>query len=92
MGQVSVRYETLIYLSASGTVTSAQTAFGVSLQNYTHDGQTVQAPSTDASVPNSVGNAILAVGGLDTTTNAAHVGAPIPPPDAFANARPCSIY
>ena len=92
MGQVSVRYETLIYLSASGTVTSAQTAFGVSLQNYTHDGQTVQAPSTDASVPNSVGNAILAVGGLDTTKNAAHVGAPIPPPDAFANARPCSIY
>jgi Pro-kumamolisin, activation domain len=93
VGQVSVRYETLIYLSASGTVTSAQTAFGVSLQNYTHDGgQTVQAPSTDASVPNSVGNAILAVGGLDTTKNAAHVGAPIPPPDAFANARPCSIY
>ena len=76
----------------SGTVASAQAAFGVSLQSYTHDGQTVQAPSGDASVPNSVGNAILAVDGLDTTKNAAHVGAPIPPPPAFANARPCSIY
>ena len=67
-------------------------AFGVSLQNYSHDGQTVQAPSSDASVPDSVANAVLAVGGLDTTKNIAHVGAPIPPPPAFANGRPCSIY
>ena len=75
-----------------GTVAAAQTAFGVALHSYTHDGQTVQAPTGDASVPDSLGSAILAVGGLDTTKTAAHVGAPIPPPPAFANARPCSIY
>jgi subtilase family serine protease len=80
------------YITVAGAVAAAQGAFGVSLQSYTHDGQTVQAPSGNASVPNSVGSAILAVGGLDTTKNAAHLGAPIPPPPAFANARPCSIY
>lgn len=80
------------YITAAGTVSAAQGAFGVSLQNYSHDGQTVQAPSSDASVPDSVANAVLAVGGLDTTKNIARVGAPIPPPPAFANGRPCSIY
>jgi subtilase family serine protease len=80
------------YIAAAGTVAAAQGAFAVSLQSYTHDGQTVQAPSSDASVPDSVANAVIAVSGLDTTKNAVHTGAPIPPPDAFANARPCSIY
>ena len=34
------------YVSVSGTVAAAQKAFGVSLQRYRHDGQSVTAPST----------------------------------------------
>ncbi len=79
------------YISATGTVAAAQAAFGVSIHNYSHDGQSVQAPSGAASVPDSIAGSVLAVGGLDTTRTHASVNA-IPPPAAFANARPCSIY
>jgi subtilase family serine protease len=78
------------YISVSGTVAAAQAAFGVSLESYTHDGQTVQAPSGNASVPTSVSGAIQSVSGLDTTQNVMTHSAP--PPPAFVNARPCSIY
>ncbi len=79
------------YISATGDVAAAQAAFGVSIQNYSHDGQNVQAPSGAASVPSSVAGAVLAVGGLDTTKHVAKT-TPIPPPASFVNARPCSIY
>jgi subtilase family serine protease len=78
------------YLSVAGTVAAAQAAFGVSLQTYTHDGQTVQAPSGATSVPASVASAISAVSGLDTTQRKVTHNAP--PPPAFVNARPCSLY
>jgi subtilase family serine protease len=78
------------YLSVAGTVAAAQAAFGVSLQTYTHDGQNVQAPSGATSVPSSVAGAISAVSGLDTTQRKVTHNAP--PPPAFVNARPCSLY
>jgi subtilase family serine protease len=81
------------YVTVSGTVAAAQSAFDVSLHSYTHDGQTVQAPTGATSVPTAVSGAILAVSGLDTTKIAATPSAaPIPPPDLFRNGKPCSIY
>jgi subtilase family serine protease len=79
------------YITATGSVAAAQAAFGVTINNYSHDGQTVQAPSGAASLPDSVAGSVLAVGGLDTTRTHATAGA-IAPPAAFQNARPCSIY
>jgi subtilase family serine protease len=75
------------YISVSGTVAAAQQAFGVSIQNFVHDGQRVQAPTSDVTLPDSVADSVLTVTGLDTT---AHQMAP--PPAGFRNARPCSIF
>ena len=81
------------YVSVSGTVAAAQKAFGVSLQRYQHDGQSVTAPSTSASVPAGVAGSVLSVSGLDTTVHkVAHTSAAsAPPPAGFVNARPCSL-
>ncbi len=75
------------YVSVAGTVAAAQQAFGVSIQNFDHDGQEVQAPTSDVTLPDSVADSVLTVTGLDTT---AHTMAP--PPAGFRNARPCSIF
>ncbi|GAA4845773.1 S53 family peptidase [Luteimicrobium xylanilyticum] len=60
------------YVTASGSRTELDKAFGVTLRNYTHDGQQVVAPSTAAKVPAALGSSILTVTGLDTTVDAAH--------------------
>jgi subtilase family serine protease len=81
------------YVSVSGSASAAQQAFGVSLQRYTHDGQNVQAPSGAATVPTDLSATVLTVAGLDTTRmpNVTSQAA-LPPPTAFANARPCSAF
>ena len=56
------------YITASGTKAQLQTAFGVTLGTYTHDGQTVIAPSGPVTLPATVGLNVLTVTGLDTTT------------------------
>jgi subtilase family serine protease len=78
------------YVTFSGTVRAAEKAFGTSLHRYTHNGQTVQAPSAALSVPASLASTVLTVDGLDTTRTAAKIAAA--PPAGFRNARPCSIY
>jgi subtilase family serine protease len=85
------------YVSVKGTVAAAQTAFGTQVQTYTHDGQTVQAPSGALSVPASLAGSVLTVTGLDTTrrvnTTSNAINPPAPPgPAGFNNARPCGIY
>ena len=81
------------YLSVRGTVAAAQQAFGVSVQRYVHDGQSVQAPSGALTVPVAVAGQVLTVTGLDTTQRANKTAATTPPPPAgFVNARPCSIF
>jgi subtilase family serine protease len=93
------------YVEASGSASQLNSAFGVQLGTFSHDGQTVTAPSTAASVPTSVAGSVLTVTGLDTTAytkSANHIGPDkqtkgstspnVKPPDGFANARPCSIF
>ena len=81
------------YVSVTGTVAAAQKAFGVSLQRYQHDGQSVTAPSRAATIPANLAPTVLAVSGLDTTVHkVAHTSVPAaPPPAGFVNARPCSL-
>ncbi len=82
------------YVSVSGSVAAAEKAFGVSIQNYRHDGQSVQAPSGAASVPSTVAASVLSVSGLDTTVvrHTPNHTADAPPAASFVNARPCSLY
>jgi subtilase family serine protease len=82
------------YVSISGDVGAAQKAFGAKINRYTHDGQTVQAPSAALSAPKSVASSVLAVWGIDTTTFAMTPATqkPAPPSAGFRNAQPCSTY
>ncbi|HZE49132.1 MAG TPA: S53 family peptidase [Jatrophihabitantaceae bacterium] len=80
------------YISVTGSVATAQKAFGVSIQRYQHDGQSVTAPSSVASVPAGVAGSVLSVSGLDSTVKkVAHTAKAAPPPPGFVNARPCSL-
>jgi subtilase family serine protease len=82
------------YLTVTGNVAAAQKAFNVSIAKYAHDGQNVQAPSGNLSVPTSVASLVLGVDGLDTTVTrlTPTTSPPVPQPAAFVNARPCSKY
>ncbi len=79
------------YVTVTGTVAAAQKAFGVSLQRYSHDGQSVTAPAEAATVPSAVAGSVLTVSGLDTTVHTM-THASERPPAAFVNAQPCSTY
>jgi subtilase family serine protease len=84
------------YIAVSGTVQAAQRAFGVSIDRYRHDGQTVQAPDAAVKAPANLAGAVLTVTGLDTTAHTRQpehqAEQPAPPPAGFRNARPCSLY
>src|SRR5205807_9625001 len=85
------------YISVRGTVAAAQQAFGVSVGRYSHDGQNVQAPAGQLTVPTSIAGQVLTVTGLDTTrrantSSATSAASTPPPPTGFDNARPCSMY
>ncbi|HEX7353430.1 MAG TPA: S53 family peptidase [Mycobacteriales bacterium] len=87
------------FVTATGTRSALQQAFGVSLRGYRHDGQSVVAPDGPTYVPSNLAGTVLAVGGLDTTTftsttqtsgdGPAATNDALPP--AFVNARPCSL-
>ncbi|HTX46564.1 MAG TPA: S53 family peptidase [Solirubrobacteraceae bacterium] len=84
------------YVAASGTVAQASQAFGVSFAEYADStGQAERAPASEATVPSSVSDAVLAVSGLDTAPHLMTPGAstqePPPGPNYFV-APPTSSY
>ena len=79
------------YLSFSGTVAAAATAFGTQFALYDVPGGQAQAPATDLSVPTAVADLVLSVTGLTPVGHAAQP-ADLGPPAAFVNAPPCSSY
>jgi subtilase family serine protease len=85
-----------LYVAAEGTVAQAQAAFGVTFNNYTVDGLTLRAPSTEVTVPTSIAASVESVVGLDQSAALVHfdhVGSDAPAPSpGFRNARPCSAY
>jgi subtilase family serine protease len=82
------------YLDVAGTVANAEAAFGVQIGNYSHDGLGVQAPEGALTAPATLGDAVIAVDGVDTTPSvvAPKSQKPAPPPTLFKNAQPCSAY
>jgi subtilase family serine protease len=81
------------YLSISGTVRSAEKAFGSQIERYRHNGQDVQAPAAALKVPATLAGSVLTVSGLDTSpSRVAPASKQAPPPAGFRNARPCSRY
>src|SRR6266536_2298078 len=83
------------YISVSGTATAAERAFGTKINRYRHDGLSVQAPSSQLTVPAALASSVLAVTGVDTTPSVVHPAqgtSPAPPPAGFRNAPPCSAF
>jgi subtilase family serine protease len=82
------------YVEISGDVAAAEKAFGVTINRYTHNGRTVQAPTGALSAPAAVAPSVLAVLGVDTTPSTVSPASqkPAPPPAGFRNAPPCSRY
>ncbi|MBV9101228.1 MAG: serine protease, partial [Candidatus Dormibacteraeota bacterium] len=79
------------YVSASGSVATVEQAFATSIGTYRHNGQEALAPSRAASIPASLASLVLGVTGLDTTQVTMQPRF-TPPPPAFVNARPCSLF
>lgn len=81
------------YVSATGDVAAAEKVFSTQLRNYRKGGRTYRAPATTASVPAGLGDAVLAVSGLDSAPHTARHDDALPPPDAvFRNSGPFSSY
>ncbi|WP_031476597.1 S53 family peptidase [Streptomyces bicolor] len=81
------------YVAVTGDVAAAEKAFGTQLHNYTKGAQTYRAPTTTASVPDAVKDAVLTVTGLDNAPHLASHQDRLPPPETvFRNAGPFSTY
>ncbi|WP_405581433.1 protease pro-enzyme activation domain-containing protein [Streptomyces sp. NBC_01092] len=81
------------YVAVSGDVAAAEKAFGTQLHNYTKGAKTYRAPTTAASVPDGLKDAVLTVTGLDNSPHLASHRDQLPPPETvFRNAGPFSTY
>ncbi|MER6118415.1 S53 family peptidase [Streptomyces sp. NPDC001743] len=79
------------YVSATGEAARAEKAFSTRLRNYRRGGHTYRAPSSTASVPAALSEAVLAVSGLDNAPHKSTHDEVLPPPDSvFRNSGPFS--
>jgi subtilase family serine protease len=78
------------YIVVKARASAAEKAFATQLHRYTSGGRSFQAPTKAASLPSAVASHVLAIHGLSTDVVRMKPAAPIPPPDGFVNARPCS--
>ena len=87
-----------MYVEASGTAAQVEKVFGSPLQNYSYQGKTVRANSSELSLPAgtpaSVTGAIAGLIGIDqgTALNQPADTLPGPPPGARYGVQPCSAY
>lgn len=79
------------YIAATGSVASAEHAFGTTLNVYRHAGRLVRAPAQDARIPAGVSRDVWGETGLDTTPIYEHTTV-TPPPRGEVDAGPCSRY
>src|SRR5436190_4183901 len=83
------------YVSAEGTVAQVETAFSTQLDLYSVQGLTLRAPSSELSVPASLGNVVAGVLGIDDSARLVQTFGEkpnAPPSPGFRNAPPCSSY
>lgn len=64
-------------IDATGSVSSVERAFGVTLADYNLHGRSVYAPVNNPSVPSSLAGMIVNVGGLDNVALQHHTQAPV---------------
>ncbi|WP_305783421.1 S53 family peptidase [Symbioplanes lichenis] len=80
-----------LYVEASGTTAQVDKTFGTTVRDYTYQGKTVHANSTDLSLPADAPAVISGIVGIDQGSALKEPGATLPPPgDGFRAATPCS--
>ena len=82
-----------LFVTAEGSVSKVEQAFGVNENMYRVDGSVLRAPNHDPVVPAAVAPLVSAITGLDGAMTLAHpnVDTP-PPPPAGTSVGPCSSY
>jgi subtilase family serine protease len=82
------------YVAATGRLSAASRAFGVSFAEYRVPGQgVVRGPEQAASVPASVASSVLSITGLSTARQSMRPETRLPgPPTNYWVARPCGAY
>jgi subtilase family serine protease len=86
-----------LYVEAAGTTAQINKVFGTTMRNYTYQGQTVRANSTDLSLPSdtpaAVSGLISGVLGVDQGATLKKPADTLPGPDTgFRAGKPCSDY
>ncbi|WP_082772105.1 protease pro-enzyme activation domain-containing protein [Actinoplanes sp. TFC3] len=86
-----------LYVEASGTTAQINKTFGTTVRDYTYEGKTVHANSTDLSLPENapavVTGLVHGVVGIDQGALLKEPGETLPPPgDGFRAGTPCSSY
>jgi subtilase family serine protease len=86
-----------MYVDATGTVAQVEKAFGVTENQYTYKGKTLQANAQAPSIPSSLASAVTFIGGLDDSNQLIQpnimTGQPDAPPGyGYATPGPCSTY
>ncbi len=61
-------------IDASGSVATVEKAFNTSLSDYTYEGRSVYAPTSEPSVPAALAGVILNISGLDNVAHYRHYG------------------
>ena len=79
-----------ITVPASGTAAQVEKAFGISLGEYSVNGQTLREADGQVAVPTAITGVVGGVMGINEIP--AQPGAPEGPPSAFVTAPPCSTY
>jgi len=84
------------YVSAEGTASQVEAAFGVKLNEYSVNGLTLRAPAAELTVPASVSTDVVGVLGIDQSMALVQpfnrVDTNAPPAAGFRNAPPCSQW
>ena len=86
------------WVTVTGSVASAERAFGTKLASFTVNGTAERAPLSAAKVPAAVAGLVAGVDGLSSVLRLNHPASvpdklgSAPAPAAFVNGRPCSAY
>jgi len=84
------------YVSVEGTAAQVEAAFGVKLNEYSVNGLTLRAPSSELTVPTSISSDVVGVLGVDQSMALVQpfnrVDTNAPPSAGFRNAPPCSSW
>jgi subtilase family serine protease len=92
-----------LFIPVSGTAAQVESAFGVTLNDYTVNGQTVRLSASTLTIPSALNGAVEGAVGVNqvlettdlttqaTTTKAKPAQEPAPPA-GFRNPKPCSAY